>query len=161
MNTKALTRLQETLKASQNIALEFCELLEKEKKHLTSLERDEISSLLQQKELLIKQLSGYQSIILSFCSKSGIEPSYGALRALLYRHGTENAEIILADWTALKNTLIKNQALNKTNEAILNELIRRNQIKQSILHSVSRQTDTYSAAGQKNSKTNHGWVEQV
>jgi len=161
MESQKLRRLQENLRASILVAQEFSELLEKEKKQLTSTQRDAVNSLLEQKELLIKQLAGYQNSILTFCKKAGIESSYGAFRSYLYRTGMTNPEAILQDWTALKNALIKNQALNKTNEAILTELIRRNQIKQSIVHNLGRQSDTYSSQGQKRSKAAQGWVEQV
>jgi flagellar biosynthesis/type III secretory pathway chaperone len=161
MDNQQLVQLQETLRASIHVAQEFSQLLESEKKQLTSTERDAVNSLLEQKQRLIQQLSEYQSKILHFCKTNKIEPTYGAVRSLLYRLGIDNVEAILADWTLLKNALVKNQALNKTNEAILNELIRRNQIKQAIVNNLGRQSDTYSAAGQKHSRTEQGWVEQV
>jgi flagellar biosynthesis/type III secretory pathway chaperone len=161
MDSQQLILLQETLRASIHVAQEFGELLESEKKHLTSTQRESVNALLEQKERLISQLADYQTKILTFCDQAKIEPTYGAFRAYVFRLGIENAESLLADWTSLKNALIKNQALNKTNEAILNELIRRNQIKQSIVHGLGRKSDTYSPAGQKHSHTEHGWVEQV
>lgn len=161
MNTQKFVQLQETLKASVLVAQEFTELLDREKKQLTSTDRDSVNTLLEQKQLLIKQLSSYQKKILSFCTAAEIEPSYAAIRAFLYRTGVENAESILSDWTQLKNALIKNQALNKTNEAILNELIRRNQVKQHIVRNLGKQSDTYAPSGQKQSHNQHGWVEQV
>lgn len=161
MATQNLKRLQEILRDTLSVANEFGELLFREKKQLTSKDRDEISALLPQKELLIDQLAGMQGSILDFCSNCGIEPSYSALRSYLYRLGAAEAEAILNDWTALKNALIKNQALNKTNEAILKELIRRNQIKQQIVRNLGRETDTYSAQGQQANYANRGWVEQV
>ncbi|TXR53228.1 flagellar export chaperone FlgN [Reinekea thalattae] len=161
MVTQNFTQLQEVLKETLLIAREFGELLFNEKKQLTSKDREEINALLPQKELLINQLAGMQTTILGFCEASKIEPSYSALRAYLYRLGVPTADAILEDWTQLKNQLIKNQALNKTNQAILNELIRRNQIKQQIVHNLGRQTDTYSAKGQQTNYANRGWVEQV
>lgn len=163
MNPQELSQLQETLRASTSLALEFSDLLQKEKQALTSLEKDTVTSLLEQKELLIQQLSAYQKTILHFCESNKTQPSYSALRSFLYRLGLDpsQAESILADWVELKNNLIKNQALNKTNEAILEELIRRNQIKQTIIHNLGRQSDTYSASGQQNSRSMNGWVEQV
>jgi flagellar biosynthesis/type III secretory pathway chaperone len=161
MSEQTVLQFQETVKASIHIAQEFSELLEKEKQQLTSTDRDSVNHLLEQKELLIKQLAGYQTKILSFCESAKIEPSYSALRSFLYLKGIAQAEAILQDWTQLKNCLIKNQALNKTNEAILSELIRRNQIKQHIVRSLGKQSDTYAPSGQKQHQTNHGWVEQV
>lgn len=163
MNQQELSQLQDTLRASHGVAEEFCDLLQKEKDALTSLEKDTVTSLLEQKELLIKQLSAYQTTILHFCETHKTEPSYSALRSYLYRLGLEpeRAESILSDWTQLKNSLIKNQALNKTNEAILDELIRRNQIKQHVFHNLGRRSDTYSAKGQQTSQAAQGWVEQV
>lgn len=161
MTTQPLSDFQTTLRASIDVAETFSELLIKEKKQLTSTDRQEVVELLEQKQTLIQQLSAHQQNILTFCKTSGIEPTYGALRSFLYRIGEKNTEAVLKDWTILKNALIKNQALNKTNEAILNELIRRNQIKQSIIHNLGRKTDTYSANGQQSSKAQHGWVEQV
>lgn len=161
MTEEQFARLHETLIDATAVAQHFSDLLEQEKKHLTSSDRETVSSLLEQKQTLIQQLSDYQQTILGFCQIAQIEPSYGALRALLYRNNCTNAEAVLTAWTSLKNCLIKNQALNKTNEAILNELIRRNQIKQAIVHNLGRQSDTYSANGQKPSHAGHGWVEQV
>ncbi|MDX1341022.1 MAG: flagellar export chaperone FlgN [Reinekea sp.] len=161
MNAQQLVQFQETLRASILIAQEFSELLVKEKKQLTSTQLEPVTALLEQKNLLIKQLSGYQAKILDFCSQADIEPSYSAMRSLLYRSAVANAESILADWTLLRNALIKNEALNKTNEAILNELLRRNQIKQSIIHGLGRKSDTYTATGQTNKHSELGWVEQV
>lgn len=161
MDLQKTARLQDTLKTSIAVALKFSELLEQEKKHLTSTERETVNSLLEQKQRLIQQLADYQADILSFCKEAKIEPTYSAFRAYLYRTGAADTDTLLADWTTLKNALIKNQALNKTNEAILNELIRRNQIKQSIVHNLGRQSDTYSATGTKPSHAGYGWVEQV
>jgi flagellar biosynthesis/type III secretory pathway chaperone len=160
-NPKSLKQLQDSLKETLSIATEFGVLLVNEKKQLTSKNRDEINALLPQKELLIDQLAGMQSSILKICESFGIEPSYTALRAYLYRLGISEAERILHDWTALKNVLIKNQALNKTNEAIVKELIKRNQIKRQIVHNLARETDTYSAQGQQSDYSKQGWVEQV
>ena len=161
MSAQHLVQFQETLRASITVAQQFSELLILEKKKLTSKSRDEVTTLLEQKNLLIKQLSAHQATIMMFCEKVHIEPSYGAMRSYLYRTAAQNTESILADWTLLKNSLIKNQALNKTNEAILNELIRRNQIKQSIVHGLGRKSDTYSPAGQQSKHSELGWVEQV
>lgn len=161
MNTNQLTHLHETLRASIVAAQNFSELLQQEKTKLTSLDRDDVTSLLEQKELLIRELTAYQNKILSFCSQAGLEPSYGSIRAYLFRCGVKNAESILIDWTTLKNALIKNQALNKTNETILAELIRRNQIKQTIVRGLGKQTDTYDANGSSAQHTQQGWVEQV
>ncbi len=161
MDTQQLVQFQETLRASIHVANAFSELLIKEKKQLTSTSREEVTALLEQKNLLIEKLSSYQTIIMNFCSDANIEPSYAAMRSFLYRTAAKETESILADWTLLKNCLIKNQALNKTNEAILNELIRRNQIKQSIVHSLGRKSDTYGPAGQQSKHSELGWVEQV
>lgn len=161
MNSQNFTQLQETLRVSIHVAQEFSELLVEEKKQLTSTDRDTVARLLEQKERLIQQLSQYQQQILGFCELAKIEPSYSALRSLLYRLRVDNAEDILGDWTELKNSLIKNQALNKTNEAILNELIRRNEIKQHIIRNLGREENTYAPSGQKHSPAAHGWVEQV
>ncbi len=161
MDTQILTRLQEVLRESLKVANEFGELLFKEKKQLTSPQREEITALLPRKEELINQLAEHQQYILDFCTQQKIDPSYSGLRSFVYRQGITNAESILNDWTQLKNELVKNQALNKTNEAILNELIKRNQIKQQIVHNLGKQTDTYSSQGQQNSYSAHGWVEQV
>lgn len=161
MDLQKIAQLQDTLKASIGVAQQFSELLQQEKKYLTSTERETVNSLLEQKQLLIQQLADYQVDILAFCKSAKIEPTYSAFRAFLYRTSAPQTDALLADWTMLKNALIKNQALNKTNEAILNELIRRNQIKQSIVHNLGRQSDTYSAAGKKPSHAGYGWVEQV
>lgn len=161
LNNQSFKRLQEVLRETLTIAVEFSDLLLKEKKQLTSKNREEINALLPQKELLIDQLAGMQATILSFCEGCGFEPTYGALRAYLYRQGNANAEAILQDWTSLKNVLIKNQSLNKTNEAIVKELIKRNQIKRQIVHNLARETDTYSAQGKQSDYSKQGWVEQV
>jgi flagellar biosynthesis/type III secretory pathway chaperone len=161
METRRLIQFQETLCASNATAQEFGVLLIDERKHLTSTDRQAINTVLPDKERLISQLATLQSSILLFCTASEIEPSYGALRAYLYRLGIAEAETILDHWTALKNTLIKNQALNKTNEAILKELIRRNQIKQAMVSNLGRQSDTYAAPGKQTSRTMEGWVAQV
>ncbi|ATX77275.1 FlgN-like domain protein [Reinekea forsetii] len=161
MAARQLIQFQETLSATNATAQEFGVLLMDERKHLTSTLREDVNLLLPQKELLIKQLAGLQSSILQFCTASEIEPTYGALRAYLYRLGIAEAETVLDHWTALKNTLIKNQALNKTNEAILKELLRRNQIKQAMVSSLGRQSDTYAAPGKQTSRTMEGWVAQV
>jgi len=161
MANQQLNQFQDTLCASIAAAQEFSVLLIDEKQHLTSTQREMINTVVPQKEQLIQRLGTLQNSILAFCTASAIEPSYGALRAYLYRLGIPEAETILGYWTVLKNTLIKNQALNKTNEAILKELIRRNQIKQAIVTNLGRQSDTYSAPGQQPSRTVHGWVEQV
>lgn len=161
MTPQLLTDFQSMLRASIDVAETFSDLLIKEKKQLTSTDRQEVVQLLEQKQTLIQQLATHQQNILSFCKTYGIEPTYSALRSFLYGIGEKNTEAVLKDWTILKNTLIKNQALNKTNEAILNELIRRNQIKQSIIQNLGRKSDTYAANGQQSSKAQHGWVEQV
>ncbi|MEJ2044392.1 MAG: flagellar protein FlgN [Reinekea sp.] len=161
MNTDQLNKLHETLRASIVVAQEFSELLKQEKHKLTSLDRDDVTSLLEQKELLIHQLIAYQGKILQFCQEYKLEPNYSDIRAYLFRTGVKNAEAILQDWTILKNALIKNQALNKTNEAILAELIRRNQIKQTIIQGLGKQADTYTAKGSTAHHSQQGWVEQV
>ena len=161
MNTNLLRQLQETLRAAIVVAHNFSELLDQEKSKLTSHERDDVTSVLEQKELLIRELTAYQGIILNFCESAGLQPSYDSLRAYLYRCGVSHADAILQDWTTLKNALIKNQVQNKTNEAILAELIRRNQIKQTIIKGLGKQTDTYNAQGNAAQSSQQGWVEQV
>lgn len=161
MNHQNLATFQETLRSTLHIAQEFSELLADEKKQLTSTKRESINSLLPRKQQLINELAQHQQAILTFCQQSEIEPTYGAMRSYLYRIGVENAEFILMDWVELKNSLIKNQAMNKTNEAILNELIRRNRIKQSIVRNLGRESNTYSARGQRQNQAAAGWVEQV
>ncbi len=161
MNTDQLNQFHETLRASILVAQEFSELLDNEKRQLTSLNRDDVTALLEQKELLIRQLTSYQGKILQFCKAAGLEPSYSKIRAYLFRIGADTVENVLQDWTTLKNTLIKNQVQNKTNEAILAELIRRNQIKQTIVRGLGKQADTYTAKGSTAQHSQQGWVEQV
>lgn len=161
MENQLLTRLQETLDASVTLAQEFNELLEKEKKQLTSRELESVTALLHDKEKLTETLMQHQQSILGICQSVGIDPSYGALRSFLYRTGIDQAELILKEWTKLKNALIKSQALNKTNEAILSELMRRNKIKQQLINNVGRYGNTYGRNGETQSGQALGWVEQV
>lgn len=157
-----LTQFQATLDDAIVLAQSFNELLEKEKKQLTSTQFEAVTALLHDKEKLTDTLVQYQATILTFCSKVGIEPNYGSLRSYLYKSGIKEAEQILTDWNRLKNALIKGHALNKTNETILKELMRRNQIKQTWLKNIaSPPTDTYTRGGQTNSGQPYGWVEQV
>ena len=161
MEKQLLIRLQETLDASVILAQEFNELLEKEKKQLTSRELESVTALLHDKEKLTALLTTHQQSILGFCQSVGIDPSYGSLRSYLYRSGIEQAEHILQDWTKLKNALIKSQALNKTNEAILTELMRRNKIKQTLINNIGRNGNTYGRNSVAQVGQPLGWVEQV
>lgn len=161
MSQYNLQDFENLLISATTIAETFTDLLNEEKRQLTSKNRDGVTHLLDQKQSLIDALSDYQTNILSFCTSMGIEPTYSAMRSFLYREADSRSESILNQWTQLKNALIKNQALNKTNEAILNELIKRNKIKQSIIHNLGRSKDTYSVGGLQHSKAQHGWVEQV
>lgn len=161
MNVPDFNQLDKTLTKSLDLAISFSQLLATEKQQLTSNNPDTVTMLLEQKEQLIAELTSCQQWLLDFCDKADIEPSHSALRSLLYRLQISSAEAILEKWSALKNALIKNQAHNKTNEIILAELIRRNQIKQHILCSLNQSEGTYSAKGQRQTSAAQGWVEQV
>lgn len=161
MSPSEFAKFRSTLESANLVAESFQQLLEEEKRQLTSTDRQAITALLDKKHELIDQLTGVQQSILAFCERCGVEPSYQALRAYLYRTGLSNAEQVLSEWTSLKNTLIKNQIQNKTNEAILTELLRRNEIKQTFIRNLGRSSDTYSATGQSQNASANGWVEQV
>lgn len=162
MEQRLLIQFQATLDDAIELAQSFNELLEQEKKQLTSTQLEEVTALLHDKEKLTETLLQYQATILTFCNKVGIEPSYSSLRAFLYKSGIKEAEQILTDWNRLKNALIKGHALNKTNETILKELMRRNQIKQTWLKNLaSPPSDTYTRGGQTSTGNPYGWVEQV
>lgn len=161
MDKKFLKDFQQLLVNTVSISEKFQALLIEEKDHLTSTDREKLTELLAEKNHLINALANQQNKILSHCNAMAIEPTYGAIRAFLYREGIDNAEEILGHWTKLKNILINAEVRNKTNEAILNELIRRNHVKLNVINNLTKKADTYGSTGQKTSQNNQGWVEQV